>query len=150
MELQAEQSSNLTGYTEQSIWKNKKLMFAVAAQFCYVGAQVAVASQFISYAQHVAHLSAADASNRYAVGQGVFAAGRFASAGLLLYVKPRYIMFVSALGCIVFIILAMAVKGEAGLAMLTIVLFFESNQVCSLDPSHPYTFDLPPFLITCL
>jgi len=130
-ELQAEQSADLTGYEEgKSIWTNTKLMLAVMAQFCYVGAQVAVASQFISYAQHVAHLSAANASNRYAVGQGVFAIGRFASAGILLYVKPRYVLFVSSTAIIVFIILAMAIKGEAGLAMLTVVLFFESNQVC--------------------
>jgi FHS family L-fucose permease-like MFS transporter len=137
MAMQAEQSASLTGFEDKPIYTNKKLIFAVAAQFCYVGAQVAVASQFISYGQKVAGLTAANASNRYAVGQGVFAIGRFASAGLLLYVKPRYIIFGSAVGVLVFTILAMILKGEAGLAMLTIVLFFESNQFpVSLPTNH--------------
>lgn len=100
----------------------------IATPVCYVGAQVSVASQFISYASHVAHLKSSDASNRYAIAQGVFAAGRFASAGLLLYVKPRYIIFVSATAILLFNILAIALKGEVGLGMLTVVLFFESNQ----------------------
>jgi len=128
MALQAEQSASLTGFEDKPLWQNKKLIFAVAAQFCYVGAQVAVASQFISYGKEVVGLSSKDASNRYAVGQGVFAIGRFTSAGLLLYVKPRYIMLVSAIGVMVFTILAIVLHGEAGLAMLTVVLFFESSK----------------------
>ena len=128
MALQADLSARLTGFQDKPIHKQNKLIFAVAAQFCYVGAQVAVASQFIKYAQTVANLSATTSSNRYAVAQAVFAIGRFASAGLLLFVKPRYIILVSATGILLFMALSIGVKGEAGLAMLTLVLFFESNQ----------------------
>lgn len=46
MELQAEQSAGLTGYEEKPMTKQYKLFFGVAAQFCYVGGQVAVASNF--------------------------------------------------------------------------------------------------------
>jgi FHS family L-fucose permease-like MFS transporter len=40
MALQAEQSSGLTGYVDKPMKRQYKLMFGVAAQFCYVGAQV--------------------------------------------------------------------------------------------------------------
>lgn len=40
MALQAEQCSGLTGYVDKPMRKQYKLMFGVAAQFCYVGAQV--------------------------------------------------------------------------------------------------------------
>lgn len=126
MELQAEQSSDLTGYADRPLRKQYKLFFAVLAQFCYVGAQVAVASQFITYCVRVANLSATTASNRYAIGQGIFAIGRFSSAGLLLIMKPRYLLLAFSAGVVVFICLAMGIKGEAGTAMLTMVLFFES------------------------
>lgn len=39
MALQAEQCSGLTGYVDKPMRKQYKLMFGVAAQFCYVGAQ---------------------------------------------------------------------------------------------------------------
>lgn len=128
MELQAEQSSGLTGYTERPLSRQYKLWFAVAAQFCYVGAQVAVASQFITYCQKVANLDGPTASNRYAIGQGVFTIGRFASAGLMLVMKPRYLLLIFSFFILVFTAAAMGAKGEAGTAMLTMVLFFESCQ----------------------
>jgi hypothetical protein len=40
MALQAEQCSGLTGYQDKPMKRQYKLMFGVAAQFCYVGAQV--------------------------------------------------------------------------------------------------------------
>lgn len=67
--------------------KQYKLFFGVAAQFCYVGAQVGVASQFIKYTQESAGISASAASDRYAIGQALFAIGRFAAAGLFMFVK---------------------------------------------------------------
>ncbi|RMD40369.1 hypothetical protein DV735_g4752, partial [Chaetothyriales sp. CBS 134920] len=104
MALQAEQCADLTGYEEKSIFKQYKLIFGVAAQFTYVGAQVAVASQFIRYSEESAKLTEAQASDRYAIGQALFAIGRFAAAGLFMFVKPRL----------------------GGVASLSLVLFFES------------------------
>ena len=92
MALQAEQCSDLTGYQEKPLRKQYKLFFGVAAQFCYVGAQVGVASQFIKYTQESTGISASAASDRYAIGQALFAIGRFAAAGLFMFVKPRYVL----------------------------------------------------------
>ena len=126
MALQAEQCSDLTGYEEKSIWKQYKLFFGVAAQFTYVGAQVAVASQFIKYTEESAKVSSSTASDRYAIGQSLFAIGRFAAAGLFMFVKPRLVLLVFMSAIMVFIALAMGIWGEGGVACLSLVLFFES------------------------
>lgn len=126
MALQAEQCADLTGYEEKPLRKQHKLFFGVAAQFTYVGAQVAVASQFIRYAQESAGISEAAASDRYAIGQSLFAIGRFAAAGLFMFVKPRLVLLVFMTAIMIFIACAMGVYGEGGVAMLSLVLFFES------------------------
>src|SRR5271170_8165361 len=92
MALQAEQCSDLTGYEDVPLGKQYKLFFGVAAQFCYVGAQVGVASQFIKYTIESTGVSSATASDRYAIGQALFAIGRFAAAGFFMFIKPRYVL----------------------------------------------------------
>ncbi|CZR52795.1 probable L-fucose permease [Phialocephala subalpina] len=126
MALQAEQCSGLTGYQDKPMRRQYKLMFGVAAQFCYVGAQVGVAANFINYAKESAGISAAAASDRYAIGQGLFAIGRFAAAGLMMFMKPRLVLLVFMTAIMIFIAAAIGTKGEGGVAMLSLVLFFES------------------------
>lgn len=126
MELQAEMSAALTGYEEKPMRKQYKLFFGVAAQFCYVGAQVGVAANFINYCVESAGIDHAAASDRYAIGQGLFAIGRFAAAGAMMVIKPRYILMFFMSAIMLFIALAIGLKGETGVAMLSLVLFFES------------------------
>ena len=126
MALQAEQCADLTGYVEKPFFKQRKLFFGVAAQFCYVGAQVGVASQFIRYSEESAGLTEAQASDRYAIGQSLFAIGRFAAAGLFMFVKPRLVLLVFMTGIMIFQACAMGIYGEGGIAVLSLVLFFES------------------------
>lgn len=117
MALQAEQCSDLTGYTsEKPLRKQYKLFFGVAAQFCYVGAQVAVASQFIRYAQESAGLSQSAASDRYAIAQSLFAIGRFAAAGMMMFMKPRWILLIFLTGVLIFLGAAIGARGEGGVA----------------------------------
>lgn len=126
MALQAEQCADLTGYVEKPLSKQYKLFLGVAGQFCYVGAQVAVASQFIRFTEETAGVSSSVASDRYAIGQSLFAIGRFAAAGAFMFVKPRLVLLVFMCGILLFLALAIGVHGEAGFAMLAMVLFFES------------------------
>ncbi|KAI1854137.1 hypothetical protein JX265_003542 [Neoarthrinium moseri] len=126
MELQAEQTTELTGYTEKPLKKQYKLFFGVAAQFCYVGAQVGVAANFISYTVESAGVTHAVASDRFAIAQGLFAIGRFAAAGAMMYFKPRKVLMLFMTMIMLFICLAIGIKGEGGVAMLSLVLFFES------------------------
>lgn len=127
MALQAEQSSHLTGYADKPLRKQHKLFLGVAAQFCYVGAQVGVAASFINYAIESAGLSHSAASDRYAIAQGLFAIGRFAAAGLMMYAaRPRLVLLIFMTGAVLFTALSMGFKGEAGVGVLSVVLFFES------------------------
>ncbi|KAJ9658489.1 hypothetical protein H2198_003641 [Neophaeococcomyces mojaviensis] len=126
MALQAEQCADLTGYVDKPLRKQYKLFLGTAAQFCYVGAQVAVASQFIRYTEETANVPEHVASDRYAIGQSLFAIGRFAAAGAFMFIKPRIVLAVFMLGIMVFLGAAIGVHGEAGFAMLAMVLFFES------------------------
>lgn len=126
MELQAELSASLTGYEDKPMRRQYKLFFGVAAQFCYVGAQVGVAANFINYCVESAGLSHAAASDRYAIGQGLFAIGRFAAAGAMMVIKPRFILLAFMAAIMLFISLSMGLYGETGIAMLSLVLFFES------------------------
>lgn len=102
--------------------KQYKLIFGVAAQFCYVGAQVGVAANFIKYAEESAGLSQAAATDRFALAQGLFAIGRFAAAGLMMVVKPRFVLMIFMTAIMIFISIAIGVKGEGGVAMLCLVL----------------------------
>lgn len=126
MALQAEQCANLTGYTEKPLYKQYKLLFSIVAVFMNAGAQVSIASQFISYTMESAGVSHAVASDRYATAQALFAIGRFFAAGAFMYVRPRLVL----LGFVVMIIVcnasAMGIYGEGGASMLSLVLFFES------------------------
>ena len=126
MALQAEQCSGLTGYVDKPMRHQYKLFFGVAAQFCYVGAQVGVASQFIKYSVESAGITDSQGSDRYAIGQGLFALGRFAAAGAMMFMKPRWILMIFMSGVMIFIAAAMGVHGEGGVAVLSLVLFFES------------------------
>lgn len=126
MATQAQASADLTGYVERPLWKQHKLLLGVAAVFFNAGAQVSIASQFISYSVESAGLSHSVASDRYAIAQALFAVGRFVAAGLYMVMAPRKVLLVFVVLIMVFNACAMAVWGEGGVASLSLVLFFES------------------------
>ncbi|EOD42842.1 putative l-fucose permease glucose galactose transporter protein [Neofusicoccum parvum UCRNP2] len=107
--------------------KQYNLFLGVWSQFCYVGAQVAVANYFINFCEEAGY-SSATSSNLLAVGQGCYAFMRFVGSGLLTQkaFKPRY-MLATYLGlCFVFALAAVKTTGKTSVAMLILVLCFES------------------------
>ncbi|KAF2271069.1 glucose/galactose transporter [Lojkania enalia] len=127
MAAQAEQTSSETGYTDKPFRRQYTLFWGVIAQFCYVGSQVAIAGYFIHYVTEAKpSLSSADGANLLAVAQGLFAIGRFSAALLMKFVRPRLVLFTFMTGIIIFISASMGTHGDAGIAMLSLVLFFES------------------------
>ncbi|CZR63539.1 probable L-fucose permease [Phialocephala subalpina] len=127
MAAQAEQAASDTDFEDKPLSKQYTLFFGVFAQFCYVGAQVAYAGYFINYVTWVRPgTSKATGSNLLAVAQGCFAIGRFIASGLLKFVKPRYVLMVFLSGVVIFACLVMGLKGNAGIAAISLVLFFES------------------------
>jgi MFS transporter, FHS family, L-fucose permease len=127
MEEQAQLASAETDHEDKPFRQQYTLFFGVAAQFCYVGAQVAYAGYFINYVSWVRPgTSHATGSNLLAVAQGCFAIGRFVASGLLKFTKPRLVLMGFITGVVVFACLVMGLKGNAGIAAISLVLFFES------------------------
>ena len=125
---QAEQTvSQGTGYMDKPLRRQYTLFWGVLAQFCYVGAQVAIAGYFINYVVLVRPgTTSATGSNQLAIAQGLFAIGRFVAGASMKVVKPRWILMIFMSMIIVFIAVSMGTVGNTGIAALSLVLFFES------------------------
>ncbi|KAL1605916.1 hypothetical protein SLS59_003037 [Nothophoma quercina] len=116
--------------------KQYRLFHATFAQFCYTGAQVGIAGAFInyvvesrvgSYVNGVPQAtSSADAARFLAGAQGTFTLGRFIGSAIMKFVKPRWVFFVFMTACIIFLIPSITERGNTGMSMLFVVLFFES------------------------
>ncbi|OAA71299.1 Major facilitator superfamily domain, general substrate transporter [Cordyceps fumosorosea ARSEF 2679] len=125
MEFQAEETT--TEVADKPFRKQYKLFHAAFAQFCYTGAQVAIASYFINYALDTRPgTSRALAANLLAGAQAAFAIGRFAGVGIMRFVRPRLVFGAFLTCCIIFAIPSITGRGDTGIAMLYCVLFFES------------------------
>jgi FHS family L-fucose permease-like MFS transporter len=129
MAFQAE--STHAGTDVQPFRKQWKLFHATFAQFCYTGAQVAIAGAFINYTTETRVFNgiptdASTASKFLAGAQGAFTLGRFFGSALMKFVKPRLVFMVFMTMCIIFIIPSITERGNTGMSMLFIVLFFES------------------------
>ena len=124
-------------------WQQYRLFHAAFAQFCYTGAQVAIAGQslhftpnmhfltnsgyFINYITETrANTNSALGAKFLAGAQGAFALGRFAGVGFMKFIRPRWVFLVYLTGCIVFVAPAITQDGNIGFAMLYVTLFFES------------------------
>src|SRR5271168_2163948 len=75
--------------------KQYTLFHAAFAQFCYTGAQVAIAGYFINYITETrSNTSSALGAKFLAGAQGCFAVGRFTGSFLMRFIRPRYIFFI--------------------------------------------------------
>jgi len=112
--------------------KQYKLFHAAFAQFCYTGAQVAIASFFINYATSTRpDTSDSVGAQLFAGAQAAFTCGRFLGVLIMKYVRPRIVFLAFISCCIIFMIPAVALPesmpdGNSPVVMLFMVLFFES------------------------
>jgi FHS family L-fucose permease-like MFS transporter len=127
MAAQAESQTNKTGFEDKPLSKQYTLFFGVFAQFCYVGAQCAYAGYFINYVSAVRPgTTHATGANLLAIAQGCFAIGRFVASAILKFTRPRFVLLGFLSGVVLFACLVMGLKGNAGIASISLVLFFES------------------------
>lgn len=124
MAFQAEETH--AGTDIQPFRKQYRLFHATFAQFCYTGAQVAIAGAFINYVSETRKTPSDQAARYLAGAQGVFAFGRFVGSFLMKFVKPRWVFLVFMTMCIVFVSPSITQRGNTGMSMLYITLFFES------------------------
>ncbi|KAK7045150.1 L-fucose-proton symporter [Favolaschia claudopus] len=112
---------------EKPFWQQWKVFYAAFAQFCYVGAQVAIATWFINYVTETRGSTDPALGARFLAGaQGAFAVGRFSGSALMTRVRPRIVFLVYLSMVIAFCAASITQRGNTGMIMLYMTLFFES------------------------
>jgi len=111
-------------FTELLAYPN--FLFAIVAQFLYVGAQVGTWSYFIQYVQDGTHQPEKIAGYFLTGTLVAFGVGRFSSAALMRYVKPAHLMGVYSLINIVLVAVGIAFPGWVGLWAIFATSFFMS------------------------
>lgn len=107
--------------------KQYRLFHAAFAQFCYTGAQVAIASYFINYVDETRRNTDSSLAAKFLAGaQGAFALGRFVGVGLMKFIRPRWVFLIFLGMCIVFVAPSITQRQNTGMSMLYVTLFFES------------------------
>jgi FHS family L-fucose permease-like MFS transporter len=107
--------------------RHKHLIWAVVAQFFYVGAQVCVTSFFINIAVKAAHIDKQTASVYLGLGYGLaFMAGRFAGTFFMKYISPNKLLAIYAAISIVLSAIAIVSSGMITVYALIGVGFFMS------------------------
>jgi FHS family L-fucose permease-like MFS transporter len=102
------------------------LLFSVAAQFCYVGAQVGTWSYFIQYAQDYTHVPEKTAGYLLTMTLAAFAVGRFLSSYLMKRIRPSFMLGVFAIANIVLLTIGIVLPGWTGLIAVLLTSFFMS------------------------
>jgi len=107
--------------------RDGRLLAAVAAQFFYVGAQVAVFSHMIRYTQAtVPGTTAKEAAGFVTAGLVCFMVGRFAGAGLMKHLKASRVLALFALANVLLMAVAAFMPGRTGVYALVASSFFMS------------------------
>jgi FHS family L-fucose permease-like MFS transporter len=101
-------------------------LFAIGAQFLYVGAQVGTWSYFIQYVQDGTHQPEKIAGYFLTGTLVAFGLGRFSSAALMRYVKPALLMGIYSLVNIALVAVGVAFPGWVGLWAIFVTSFFMS------------------------
>lgn len=115
----------------KGFFKKHHTTWGIFAEFCYVGAQVGVASHAIFYFVHQPGLStpisASLASNLFAACQAAFTVGRFIAVIYLRWIDPAFSLLVHGVMLVLFSILTSVIPGAGGIACLFVVFLFESH-----------------------
>lgn len=116
-----------SGKADKPFRKQYTLFHAAFAQFCYTGAQVAIAGYFINYVTETRSNTDSSLGAKFLAGaQGCFAVGRFGGSFFMRYIKPRKVFVVFLTCCFIFNAASITQRQDTGLAMLMMTLFFES------------------------
>ena len=106
--------------------RDRSLLYAVIAQFLYVGAQVGTWSYFIQYVQQYGHEPEKMAGYLLTGTLVAFAVGRFVSAWLMRFVSPGLLMGFYSLCNVVLVGIGVVFPGWAGLWAIFLTSFFMS------------------------
>ena len=137
MEEDLEQDAVRAGTVTDSIWDHKLFIFALVAQFLYVGAQTGVGSFFINYALEAdPGMTAGTAGLLLSVGcMGMFFVGRLLSSLFMKWIRPASLLALfGSLGAAC-MVLVLCKLGVVSFACLFLSYFF-------MAPMFPTIFAL--------
>lgn len=120
-----EHSAEVSG-SWSTLLRHRHFLFALVAQFLYIGAQVGTWSYFIQYAQEYTHAPERTAGLLLTATLGAFGLGRFSSAWLMQRIQPSRLMLLYALTNILLVSISILVPGPVGLVTLLLTSFFMS------------------------
>ena len=106
--------------------KYPHFMFAVLAQFMYVGTQVSTWSYFIQYVQEYGHQPEKIAGYFLTGTLAAFAVGRFSAAYLMRFVDPRKLMGAYSVINVVLLLVGVFERGWLGIWAVFLTSFFMS------------------------
>jgi FHS family L-fucose permease-like MFS transporter len=110
----------------RSLLRRPHFLFAIAAQFAYVGAQVGTWSYFIPYIQAYTHEPEKAAGFFLTVTLVLFGVGRFISAWLMRFVHPSRLMAIYAIVNTALAVIGVLLAGWIGVWALLLTSFFMS------------------------
>ena len=115
------------------LYKQYNMIFAFVAQFCYVGAQVTIASFFINYATENASFSSTEASTFLSYALISFTVGRFIATALATVFQSDFLLMIYAALSIGLNAYICTGHGTPAVAVLIAIFFFEA-------PMYPTIF----------
>jgi len=124
-EFKEESKTNTSGSIGQAL-KQKHLVWAVIAQFFYVGAQVCVTSFFIRMAISGGGVDEKTAGYYLGVYGLLFMAGRFIGTIIMRYIQPAKLLTIYALLCILLSLITIYADGKNVVLALGGLGFFMS------------------------
>jgi MFS transporter, FHS family, L-fucose permease len=110
----------------RDLFRYPHFLFAVIAQFFYVGAQVGTWSYFITYVQEYAHQSEKIAGYFLTGTLAAFGVGRFASSWLMRFIVPSKLMGAYCIANIILVSIAVLTPGWLGVWCVFLTSFFMS------------------------
>ncbi|KAH7152762.1 major facilitator superfamily domain-containing protein [Dactylonectria macrodidyma] len=120
---------------QTSFWKQWNMWFAFLAQFCYVGAQVTIATFFINYAHEAGGLTTSKGSTMLSYALITFTVGRFVATGLAMVLESAFIMVVYASCAIALTAYVASSHGPSSVIVLILIFAF-------MSPMYPTIFTL--------
>lgn len=127
---------------------NRLLLPGTFGIFCYVGAEIAIASLLVNYLvrPEITGLEYAEAGKLVSVYWGFALVGRFAGIGLLRIFPPNHMLTVYAAAAAALIALALNSTGTVAAAAILLVGFFNSIMfptIFALTLDHSPAQDIP-------
>ena len=110
-----------------SVFRHRHVLWAVIAQFFYVGAQVGVGSFFIRFSRYTMNLPEKDAAYRWGfIAMVGFMLGRFAGTFFMKYIKPARLLCLYAIISVLLLTIALMATGQIAVYALLVLPFFMS------------------------